>query len=142
MSLRLILLAVALPFIITGVLCAEIVAARKKELDVARLVSCICDIEGGKWGDLGGKANMQRATWHDRTHLDYELSRNPDHAIPVYESHVLWLKHGLEADGLRVTPARLYECWLIGLTAGIARIRYGSLSNAAQRCQNLYDDHR
>lgn len=122
-----------------GALAAEIVAPRRQELDIERLVHAICDIEGGQWGNLGGRGNMRRATWEDRTSLPYAQSKFEAPAMVVYFKHVKWLAAGLEADGLKATPARIYECWFLGLTAGIARIRYGTLSQQAQNCQNLYE---
>lgn len=82
---------------------------------------------------------MLRLTWADRTHLDYRLSRDPRYALPVYETHVLWLIDGLRKEGLDATPARIYSAWYLGLTATIRQARRGGWLSVADRCQNLYD---
>lgn len=126
-----------------GVWAADLVMPSRRDdrIDVESMVWAILQVENGKWGTLGGKGNMMRTTWKDRTSLSYERSRDPRFAIPVYRAHVRWVMQQLDKAGYYVTPARIYDCWWFGVEGTKLRIEYAKLSETAVRCQNLYDEH-
>ena len=47
-------------------------------LDVDRLIECLIQVEGGKWGDVGGAANIGFAAWTQHSPHAYQLSRNKE----------------------------------------------------------------
>lgn len=122
-------------------------------VDHARMAEAIAQIEGGRWGEVGGSGCMGQTAWHQHTSLDYNESRYSGKALPIYHVHLAWLEANLKRRGCPVTPAMLYLCWRRGLRGGIREYRAKGLSDAAVRCQNIYeslsparlpfeDDHR
>jgi hypothetical protein len=108
-------------------------------VDHGRLIETIGQIEGGKWGEPGGTGCMNLIAWHQHTRLTYDHSAHPETTLPVYHAHLSWLETHLVRRGFDATPAMLYLCWRRGLRGGIREFRTTGISEAAIRCQNLYE---
>ncbi len=109
-------------------------------IDVERMIESICQIEGGKWSDVGGAGCLSYIAWEQhRPNLSYQLSASKEHALPVYRSHLQWLIFNIPRNRVKLTPASLYVCWHLGLDGGTRLLRNHPMPDDGQRCQNIYE---
>ena len=105
------------------------------EVDHARLLAAIRQVEGHKWSDPGGAYAITPGVWRDRTRLPYRFAGDPDHAAHVAGLHLTWLADQLRADGYRVHAYTLAACWSLGYE-GFRRRR--GVVDYAVRVENIY----
>ena len=112
-------------------------AASLGEVNPARLLDCIRQVENHRWTDPGGAYCIQPSVWKDRTRLPYAYASSKAHADHVAELHLAWLARQLRADDYPVNAYTLATCWNIGFE-GFKRRR--SVSDYATRVSNLYHE--
>lgn len=105
------------------------------DVDVARFLAAIREVEGHKWTDPGGAYAIQPGVWKDRSRLPYRYAGSPDHAAHVAGMHINWLARQLRGDGYPATVYTLAACWRLGFEGFRAR---RAVVNYAERVVNLY----
>ena len=114
---------------------------RKRPIDRNVMVEVIIQIEQGRWDRFGGAGNMLRRTWHDRSNLNYEYSRMPQYALPVYRLHVDWLVEQFRSTfGRNPSAGEVYMGWRYGFEGTVMLLAKNNRPECCQRAQNLYED--
>ena len=118
------------------------VSCHAAPIDADRMLLAISQIEGGRYGHLGGPCCLSETVWRQHSHLSYDLSRTPFFCIQVEHQHLAWIIESLQRAGIAVAPDTVYAAWRLGLTGAVRRIRAGSMPEACQRAMNLYYELR